>query len=716
MILFLKKNYTFGVVKNNMSNISYQGKFIEQAEAFIIENISNEQFGVSELADLMNMSRSNLLRKIKKQTELSASQFIRQVRLQKGMELLEETELTVSEIAYQVGFSNNSYFIKCFREQFGLSPGETRKKIVEKSEIRVENKQAQIFIEVNNTSFLKKYRLQIFVATFFIIAFGSFLFFQNKSLNSVVKVNDIKKSIAILPFKNMSSDSTNLYFVNGLMESTLNNLQKIEDLRVISRTSVEKYRNTNKTIKEIAEELNVGYLLEGSGQRIGDQVLLNIQLIDASNDTPIWAQQYNNKVVDVFTLQNTVAQKIVDAIKAKVTPAELEQITKKPTENLKAYEYYLKAQEQLQAETKEGLEASTHLLKKAIEQDSQFALAYSKLAIAYYYLDLNQTKKKYTEIINNYADKALLYDSKSAQSLIAKALYYININEYRLAVPHLEKALEYNPNSNAVVQILADLYSRVIPNTSKYLQYALKGLQLDIEANDSITKSFMYLSVSNAFIQNGFTNEALKYLKLSLDNNPENYYAPFLKVFIQYAQHQNMEKATGALVNEWKKDTTRLDIMQEVAKFYYFQEKYDTAFYYYDKFEKIKESNGLNIYPQENLKIGLVYDKMGLHDSAKSFYKAYDEYCENDQSIYQSASLVMKYLHEEKPNLAIEQLKLFATKNNYQYWVLLFLEEDPIMKSIKSHPEYDEVIRKIKNRFWENHMTLKKSLKEKDLI
>jgi hypothetical protein len=112
----------------------------------------------------------------------------------------------------------------------------------------------------------------------------------------------------------------------------------------------------------------------------------------------------------------------------------------------------------------------------------------------------------------------------------------------------------------------------------------------------------------------------------------------------------------------------------------------------------------------------LVYDKMGLHDGAKDFYKAYAAYCENDQSIYQSASLAMKYLHDEKPNLAIEQLKLFATKNNYQYWILLFLEEDPIMKPLKSHPEYDEVIRKIKNRFWENHKTLKKSLREKDLI
>ena len=226
----------------------------------------------------------------------------------------------------------------------------------------------------------------------------------------------------------------------------------------------------------------------------------------------------------------------------------------------------------------------------------------------------------------------------------------------------------------------------------------------------------MYLALSNAFVQNGFTDQAQKYIKLSLDNNPENYYAPFLNVFIQYAQHQNIEKATDALVGEWKKDTTRLDIMQEVAKFYYFQEKYDSAFYYYDKFEKIKKSNGLSMYPHENLKIGMVYEKMGLQDKAENNFKAYAEYCKNDQSIYQPISLAMKYLHEENPYLAIEQLKLFATKNNYQYWVLLFLEEDPLMNTLKNHPEYNEIIQKIKDRFWKNHNQLKKSLKDKNLL
>lgn len=699
-----------------MSNISYKGKFIEEAESLILENISNEQFGVSELADLMYMSRSNLLRKIKKQTQGSASQFIREIRLQKGMKLLEETELTVSEIAYQVGFSNNSYFIKCFRDYYGYSPGEARKKIDEQVELELEDKENIVNIEVTKKGFFQQYRVLIILATSFILVFVFYLFYQKKTLNSKKEYVYPKKSIAVLPFKNMSSDSNNLYFVNGLMESTLNNLQKIEDLRVISRTSVEKYRDTDKTISEIAEELNVKYLIEGSGQRIDNQVLLHIQLIDASTDTPLWAEQYNHKTGDIFSVQNEVAKKITESIKVTVTVAELQQIDKKPTENLLAYDYYLKGLESLQTDTKEDLEAAIVLFEKAIEQDSEFALAYSEIAITYYYLDLNQAQKRYTDIINNNADKALLYDSKSDKSLIAKALYYINVNEYRLAVPHLEKALEYNPNSSSVVQILADLYSRVIPDTEKYLQYALKGLQLDIEVNDSISKSYMYLALSNALVQSGFTDEAQKYIGLSLDNNLENYYAPFLNVFIQYAQHQNIEKATNALVREFNKDTTRLDIMQEVGKFYYFQEKYDSAFYYYDKFEKIKESNGVKMYPQENLKIGLVYDKMGMEDISESYYKAYTEYCKNEQSIYKPVSLAMKYLHEENPNRAIEQLKLFSTKNNYQYWVLLFIEEDPLMYTLKNHPEYDEVIQKIKDRFWENHNELKKSLKDKNLL
>ncbi|GAA4280268.1 helix-turn-helix domain-containing protein [Gaetbulibacter aestuarii] len=694
-----------------MSQSAFPGKFLDEAKVLISEHMSNELFGVSELAALMHMSRSSLLRKIKKETGVSASQFIRNLRLEKAKELLKETELGVSEISYEVGFGNNSYFIKCFKARYGFPPGEARKQFLEQ-----EIMETPEITAIQAKNFLKRYKLPFAAMAVIAAVVAVILLLKKPAQNSIQAQPDFKNAIAVLPFKNMSNDSTNLYFVNGLMESALGNLQKIKDLRVISRTSVEKYRHTNKTIAEIAKELHVNYVVEGSGQRDGNQVLLHIQLIDASNDTPIWAEQYNHKIVDIFSLQNAVAKKIADAIEAKVTPAELEQIEKKPTDNLKAYDFYLQALIPFQEETKAGLEKAIPLFKKAIENDPKFALAYSKLAIAYYFLDIYQNEKRYTEIINNYADKALLYDPKSAESLISKALYYMQIQDYRLAIPHLEKALEYNPNSSAVIQILSDLYARVIPDTREYLKYALKGLQLDIEANDSVEKSFIYLHLSNAFIQNGFTTQASEYIDKSLEYNPENYYAPYLKVFIQYAQNQNLDQTRKALITEWKKDTTRLDIMQEIGKFYYFQEDYDSAYYYYHKFISVKTAQNLNIYPQENLKIGIVYDALGFHEEAKDFYQAYASYCKNDISIYKPASLAMWYLHENKSKLALESLRSFSNNQNYQYWILLFLEKDPLMKKIKGDPGYNAVMQRIKERFWDNHDALEKTLKEKGLI
>ncbi|MDC6389103.1 helix-turn-helix domain-containing protein [Maribacter sp. PR1] len=684
-----------------MSNSSTNtASFIEQAEALILQQLGNEQFGVSELADAMHMSRSNLLRKIKKQTKLSASQFIRQVRLKEAMAQLKEGSSTVSEISYQVGFGSTSYFIKCFREQYGYPPGEVGKDmVVETEKVR--------------TNFFERYRWPLIATMSLALILVAAVLFNKKD-----EINEpkIEKSIAVLPFKNESSDSTNLYFVNGLMEAALYNLQKIEDMRVISRTSVEKYRKTDKGIPEIAEELNVSYLVEGSGQRVGNQVLLNIQLIEASTDTPIWVEQYNQEVVDIFALQNDVAKKIANAIQALVTPSELEQIEKKPTENLLAYDYYLKALDPYYRNTKEGLEEAIPLFEKAVEYDPQFALAYANLAISYYHLDIHQRQKQYTNLINNYSDKALLYDSKNDVSLISRALYYMHTEEYRLALPHLEKALEYNPNSADVVQVLSLLYNSYIPDTAKYLKYALMGVQLNISANDSVGKGYIYLTLSNALAQTGFINEALEYINKSLEYDPTNAYAPYLKTYIEYAENGDMEQAKTALIKELEKDSTRLDILQEVAKLHYFQEDYDGAYIYYKRFTEIRDKRGLNIYPQEDAKIALVYEKMGLKEQAAHFFRVYSEYCENDESLYKSASMALRYAYEGKINAGIEQLKAFALQDHFQYWILLFLEKDPLIKPLQKHPEYEETIQRIKDRFWDNQEKLRTNLKKEGLL
>ena len=356
--------------------------FLAELRKKIELNLSDEQFGVSELADAMNMSRSHLLRRVKKELELSVSQYIRQIRLEHAMRLLEENQHNVSEVSYQVGFSSTSYFTKCFREHFGYPPSEVGKKAAEPL---TENPEKDITTFRTKTK--KKTARSVALAALILclLAVGYYAFYT-KDLPPPEPLQ-VEKSIAVLPFKNDSNDSTNVYLVNGLMESTLNDLQKIQDLKVISRTSSEKYRNTNKTAPEIAEELQVSYIIEGSGQKIGDNILLNIQLIEAATDRHVWGKQYRRESGDIFKLQQEIAQNITKEIEAIITPEEQQRIEQIPTDNLEAYDLFLKGKDLFYTYQDADLKKAVALFDQAIKLDPEFSRAYANQAMAYYYLD-----------------------------------------------------------------------------------------------------------------------------------------------------------------------------------------------------------------------------------------------------------------------------------------------------------------------------------------
>ena len=875
-----------------------ENDFLKQITEVIGENLPNEQFGVSELAGEIGMSRSNLLRKIKKMTGLSVSQFIRQERLKRAMEMLKETSLTVSEVSFQVGFSSTSYFIKCFREHYGYPPGEAENRDFDESEahqpaqphqlaaimftdiqgytalmqqdeekaIQLRNRHRQafnsvtekfkgkilqyygdgtlsifhsaidavkcgielqlalrlapqipvrvgihsgdiiiseediigdgvnvasrieslaaagsvfisekVFDEVKNQSGIQTASMGTFefknvdkpmevyavtnpglvvperdqltgklksesvsakkefwqkrkklTTTWILVALaavvGGFLFYKTAIFKNPTQLRSSagqtipEKSIAVLPFINDSNDSTNVYIINGLMESILNHLQKIEDLRVISRTSVEKYRNTSKTIPEIAQELGVQYFVEGSGQKIGDQISLNIQLIEASSDRHLWSEQYNREASDIFSLQSEVAKKIASEIQAIITPEEEKRLDKVPTRNLAAYDAFLKGLDLFYTGNIEGVKQAIPFYEQAIGLDPEFARAYAGLAIAYYFLDYGQTEKQYSEQINNYADKALLYDAQLPQSLIAKALFYMHRGEYESALPHLEKALEYHPNSALVINILSDFYTRYVPDTEKYLEYALKGARLDIASNDSTTASFIYLHISNAFVQSGFVDEAEMYINKSLAYDPENLYSAYVKAFVLYAKNQDLAQTKKLLLETLSRDSTRLDVMQEVAKICYFMRDYKAAYRYYKKFTAIENALNLNSYPSENAKIAMVMRKMGKHAEAEKHMQLFKDYTASDQSIYRSLNLAMISAFDGDTKKAIEQMKLFSKAENYHYWILLFFEIDPLMDELKTLPAFKETMRDIENKFWNRHEQMRAVLKEHNLI
>lgn len=677
-------------------------EFVSRAIAIIQQNLANEQFGVSELADAMNMSRSNLLRKIKKETNLSVSQLINQVRLERSMEILRTSSLTISEVSHQVGFNSVSYFIKCFREYYGYPPGEANKHLNEKpTPLPIVSKAS------NNLRWWIAGGVALAVASVALYIYVAAPFTSKRIL---------EKSIAVLPFKNESSDSANVYFINGLMESTLGSLQKIKDLRVISRTSSEKYRNTSKSVPEMAQELNVSYFVEGSGQKIGDKIVLNIQLIEARSDRHLWSAQYNRETKDIFQLQEEIAKSIAEEIKAIITPEEENRIRKKPTDNLVAYDLFLKGKAaQAIPDTVYQLKAIQYF-SEATQHDKQFAMAYAEIAITYYYMDIFHVGRKYSNSISLYADKAILYDAKMGESLVAKALSYISRREFHLAEPYLEKALEYNPNSAQVIGFLTDFYAMYLLNTGKYLQYALKGVQLNIEALDSNTASYNYLRLSNALIQNGFVDESLKYVDMSLSYNPNNPFSRYVRAFILFAKTEDATETRNLLLAEFNKDTTRFDILQDIGKISYYMRDYEGSLHYYQRFLAIREKRQLDVYRHENLTIAYVMEKAGEHAKAKELAENYKNFFEADRSVYHHLGLSAYYTYTNNQSKAVEHMQLFAKEENVQYWIILFLEKDPLMETMNGNVAFKKYFNESKSKFWKNHHALKELLHDKGLL
>jgi len=672
--------------------------FTIKLKELILQNISNEQFGVSELAEAVGMSRSNLLRRIQKDHNCSASQFIRNVRLNEAMLLLKDGNKTVSEITYMVGFSSSSYFIKCFREHYGYPPGEVKKhKYNGKAKPQTQSK-------------IKKWWWLLAAAA---LATGTLL------LVHFSKADDEKpseKSIAVLPFVNDSDDLSNVYVINGLMEAILNNLQSLKGLKVVSRTSVEKFRNSQLTIPEIAEELGVNYIVEGSGQKIGNQILLSVQLIQANTDDHLWAEQYNRQTDDIFKIQQEVAQKIASAVEVAITPDEQKRLDVVPTNNMVAYDLFLKALDELNNETESGLQQGVTLLRQAIDKDEQFALAHGVLSIAYYYKDKFVANKSYGDSLIYYADKALLYNPELPQGLTGKALYYIRSNDVKQAIEYLEKALDYNPNSAMVINTLSDIYTNYLPDTRKYLEYALKGISLDINSYDSITASYIYLHLSNALVQNGFVKEANTSINKSLSYNPNNLFSEYVKAYILYAQNKDLAQTEIRLKAALDKDSTRFDIMQEIGNICYYQRKWDESYKYFKKYLQIRDHLQLNSYAHKNLEIAYVCQKTGDHELANQLLKQYKAYIDVDNSDYKPLLWSSYYAYIGESEKAIEQLQLLAKEDNLQYWILLFTPIDPLNDGIKNHPEYTKTLQLITEHFWKNHNALKENLKQAKLL
>jgi TolB-like protein/cytochrome c-type biogenesis protein CcmH/NrfG len=242
---------------------------------------------------------------------------------------------------------------------------------------------------------------------------------------TAVAAND--KSVAVLPFTNMSDEKDNAFFTDGIHEDILTNLAQIHDLRVVSRTSVMQYKGTTKSIREIAAELGVAYILEGSVRRAGGKVRVTGQLIHAATDEHVWAKAYDRDLTDIFAIQGQLAEAIAAALKTQLSPDEKAKISRRPTENPVAYDFYLRARD---VWNREGVSPAivakrTALLASAVKEDPNFALAWGELADVYAF-----------GVFLGATENALLADAKSA----------------------IEKAQQLAPDDPAVIQCVGTYY------------------------------------------------------------------------------------------------------------------------------------------------------------------------------------------------------------------------------------------------------------------
>ena len=276
-----------------------------------------------------------------------------------------------------------------------------------------------------------------------------------------------EKSIAVLPFENLSKDEENAFFAGGVQDEILTDLAKIADLKVISRTSVMKYKSDlERNLRDIAKTLGVSHVVEGSVQRAGDRVRVNVQLIDARNDTHLWAEHYDRDVADVFAIQNEIAERIADQLRAKLSAAEKAAIVERPTTDLVAYAYYTKAKEMDMLTNWEGdeinLKQKLELLEKATQRDPKFALAYCELAKTHVDLSSFTGKPevhKHLGLAKNAAEAALRVRPDLGEAHLELARYYfyagVFTNDYDRAREELTIVRRKLPNNAEALVIEA---------------------------------------------------------------------------------------------------------------------------------------------------------------------------------------------------------------------------------------------------------------------
>jgi TolB-like protein len=533
------------------------------------------------------------------------------------------------------------------------------------------------------------------------------------------QTKEIEKSIAVLPFNMLSEETDKQYLADGMMDAILLHLSKIEDLRVMARTSTMQYRVPDKTMTEIGRELGVNYLLEGSFQKYGDDVRLIIQLIKTGKEGHVWANEYNRKWNDILSVQSEVAQTIARELRTIITPEEQELIRKIPTTDVNAYDLYLKAnsyrQDYSKTRNSDSYQKAVSLYIASLEIDSSFARTYTGLAFAYwdrYYYE-TYFKETFLDSCLVLANLALSFDDLLDEAYYLKGRYYYENAENEEAMFNFDKALKINPNYSSAYSSKGYILLFVMNDYVKGLETYHRALNLIVgEGRPALLRD-----LAEPYRCVGFFDKAKKYYEeaFKLDGDSVSYLNDM--VYLEYAIG-DFGKAALFSEQAHKIDSTYIGCID----CYSISGQDDEAYLAAEKeVHRLKKSGVLPLISSH--RIGYAFWKAGKSKEAESYFDEQIRYgIESLKLGRRFAStvpayydLAATYAFLDDKNKAYQYLDEFNTMNFYPSWVISLIKNDPLFNSIRSEERFQKILQNMEAKYQAEHERVGKWLEEQGM-
>ncbi len=440
-------------------------------------------------------------------------------------------------------------------------------------------------------------------------------YFFSKNIHKSQQIN--ANSIAVLPFDNFSKDENDQYFSDGFTELIIANLAKINDLTVISRTSVMQYKNSTKTLKEIGKELGVANILEGSLHRVGDKIRIVAQLIDTNTDQHLWAENYEGTVNDIFTIQANVANKIAKALQANVTSVEKKRISSKMTNNPEAYQLYSMGTRLMkESEEEKDFRIALNFFEEALRLDSNFADAYGYAAYAHqclYWYGFDRNLKP-LKIAKEYIKRGLELDADSPALHATRGFYFYWVNrDYTRALEDFIYARDAVPNNAEYIANIGWIERR-LGRFDYAIDNFLAGYKVDPKWIAILT------SLAQTYDAINDRDNAQKFMEEALINNPSASFGHEMKIRWDFEDNSNTIKAKASIKTA-KYNIDLGPIMDIILQVYFYEKDFQTPLKLLTDIDKkiLSHQSSLNA---KDYYIGLIYDFMGDSILATSYYKS----------------------------------------------------------------------------------------------